>query len=270
MDIWMVILNGGIAIFASVVAFFTYKAWKEKNESNIEVRLDTHPVYSSTQINICVENHGPGNARDLKFKITPSTTGDLFTRPIESLGFIKYGISRLNGGTRRESALTSIIGKFEKQQKYPVEVEVKYYNLVRTSIRKSRKKIFILDFREFERVAPVPGSVKYLEDISRTLKDIENNIKKFINGSATPRVTVLSSLETNMKNIIGPFVGFNSIEEIPVDVQREKIQEIHKIISHNPWYDFYTELSRLPPEVQMNILFELQSNFADWIDQQGS
>ena len=270
MDIWMVILTGGITIFTFVGAFFAYKAWKEKNESNIEVRLDTHPVYSSTQINICVENHGPGNARDLKFKITPSTTSELFNRPIESLGFIKYGISRLNGGTRRESALTSVIGKFEKQQKYPVEVEVKYYNLVRTSIRESRKKTFILDFREFERVAPVPGSVKYLQDISRTLKNIENNINKFINGSATPRVTVLSSLETNMKNIIGPVVGFNSIEEIPVDVQREKIQEIHKIISHNPWYDFYTELSRLPPEVQMNILFHLQSKFADWIDQQES
>ena len=71
MDIWMVILTGGITIFTFVGAFFAYKAWKEKNESNIEVRLDTHPVYSSTQINICVENHGPGNARDLKFKITP-------------------------------------------------------------------------------------------------------------------------------------------------------------------------------------------------------
>ena len=263
MDIWMVILSG-IANFTFVAAFFTYKAWKEKNESNIEVRLDTHPVYSSTQINICVENHGPGNARDLKFKITPSTTGDLFNHPIESLGFIKYGISRLSGGTRRESALTSIIGKFEKQQKYPVEVEVTYYNLVRTSIRESRKKTFILDFREFDQVTPVPGSVKYLQDISRTLKNIENDIKKIINGSATPRITVLSSLETNMKNIIGAF------EEIPVDVQREKIQEIHKIISHNPWYDFYTELSRLPPEVQMNILVDLNEMFADWIEQQGS
>ena len=66
-------------------------------------------------------------------------------------------------------------------------------------------------------------------------------------------------------------MGFNSIEEIPVDVQPEKIQEIDKIISFNPWYDFYTELSRLPPDaVQMNILFSLQSKFADWIDQQGS
>ena len=104
-----------IMLFTGIGAYLTFKMWKEKNESNIEVRLDSHPVYH-TFINVCVENHGPGNARDLKFKMIPSTTGELFNHPMESLGFIKYGISRLNSGTRRESMLTSIIGKFEEQK----------------------------------------------------------------------------------------------------------------------------------------------------------
>ena len=147
MDIWMVILTGGIAFFTWVGAFFSYRTWMERNESNIEVRLDSHPAHSSSWINICVENHGPGNARDLKFKITPSATDKLLDQLLESLGFIKYGNRRLNSGTRRESMLTSVIGKFEKQKKYPITIEVKYRNLARNSIHKSRKKTFILDFR---------------------------------------------------------------------------------------------------------------------------
>lgn len=137
-----------IMLFTGIGALLTFKMWKEKNESNIEVRLDSHPVYYNS-ITICVENHGPGNARDLKFKITPSTTGELFDHPTESLGFIKHGIRCLNSGNCRKSTLTSVIGKFEEQKKYPIEVEVKYHNFARNSIRKSRKKRFILDFREF-------------------------------------------------------------------------------------------------------------------------
>jgi hypothetical protein len=73
-----------IMMFTAIGAYFTVKMWKEKNESNIEVRLDNHPVHHSV-INICVENHGPGNARNLKFRITPSTTRELFDRPYEIL-----------------------------------------------------------------------------------------------------------------------------------------------------------------------------------------
>ena len=35
-----------IALFTGVGAYFTFKMWKEKHEANIEIRLDSHPIYS--------------------------------------------------------------------------------------------------------------------------------------------------------------------------------------------------------------------------------
>ena len=197
----MVILTGCIASFTCVSAFVTYRTWRERNEPNIEVRLESHPVYSSAWINICVENYGPGDARDLKFKITPSSTEKLLDQPVESLGFIKYGIGRLNSDSRRESMLTSVIGKFDEQQKYPITIEVKYRNLSRNSNRKPRKKTFILDFREFDMVSPIPHSVEYLQDISKTLEKTEKHIDRFLRGSATPRITIQSPLDANITQV---------------------------------------------------------------------
>ena len=261
----MIIATVLIMLFTGIGAYFTFKMWQEKNESNIEVRLDNHPVHHSV-INICVENHGPGNARDLKFKMTPPTTSNLFDCPIESLGFIKYGISCLNSGTRRESRLTSVIGKFENQKKYPIEVEVKYRNLTCNSIHKSRKKKFILDFREFDLISPVPDSMKYLQDISKTLEKTEKNINKFIGRPGNPLVTVQSPVDANIKDWVWPFLGSNTntIDNIPIDVQRENVQEILDLIRDNPWYEVYTELSKLPPEIQSRILYNLNSKFAEW------
>ena len=242
-------------------AYFTFKMWQEKNESNIEIRLDSHPVHHNF-INICVENHGPGNACDLKFKLQPPTTSEMFDRPIESLGFIKYGIRCLNSGTRRESMLTSVIGKFEQQQKYPVEVEVRYRNLTSNSLRKLRKKKFILDFREFDLISPVPDSMKYLQDMSKTLEKTEKHINRFIGTSGTPLITVQSLVDANIKNWIWPFLGHNAIDNVPIDIQRKYIQEILNAIQHNPWSEIYTELSKLPPEIQRKILDDLRSKFA--------
>lgn len=250
-------------LFTGAGAFFSYKMWKERNESNVEVRLDNHPIHHP-MINICVENHGPGNARDLKFKINPPTTGELFDVPIESLGFLKHGIRCLNSGTRRESLLTSVIGKFEEQKKYPIEVEVKYYNLTRNSFRKSRRKKFILDFREFDCVSPIPDSMKYLQDISKTLEDTKKDIHRFVKGLDKPRITVQSPADANIRNMIWPLLGANPIDNIPVNVQRQKIQEILNVISRNPWYDFYTELCKLPPDIQRKILLDLMSKFREW------
>ena len=245
-----------IMLFTGLGAYVTFRMWKEKNESNIEVRLDSHPVHH-TFINICVENHGPGNARDLKFKMTPSTTGELFNRPMESLGFIKHGISCLNSGTRRESMLTSVIGRFEEQKKYPIEVEVEYRNLTGDSISKLRKKKFILDFREFDQISPVPDDMKYLQDISKTLEEIKKNINKFVGQSGVPRVTVQSPVDANIQNWVWPLLGSNTIDNIPVDVQRESVQEMLNLIRHDPWYEIYTELGKLPPEIQRRTLHDL-------------
>ena len=252
-----------IALFTGVGAYFTFKMWKEKHEANIEIRLDSHPIYYSL-INICVENHGPGNARDLKFRLQPTTTGEMFDHPIESLGFIKYGIGCLNSGTRRESMLTSVIGRFEQQKKYPIEVEVTYRNLTRNSLRKSRKKKFILDFREFDLISPVPGSAKYLQDISETLEKTEKHLSKFIGSSGVPLITVQSRVDANIKGWIWPFLSHNAIDDIPINIQRKYIQEILNAIQHNPWSEIYTELSKLPPEIQRKILVELRSKFAGW------
>ena len=257
----MLIATGLIMLFTGIGAYLTFKMWKEKNEPNIEIRLDSHPVHYNF-INICVENHGPGDARHLKFKITPSTTSKLFNHPIESLGFIKYGIRCLNGGTRRESMLTSVIGKFEEQKKHPVEIEVTYRNFT----GKSRKKKFVLDFREFDLVSPIPDSMKYLQDISKPLKKIEKNLSRFIGQSGAPLVTVQSPIDANIKNWVWPFIGDNTIDNVPIDVQRQNIQEILNLIRRNPWYEIYTELSKLPPEIQQQILHDLNSKFAEWIN----
>ena len=252
-----------IMLFTGITAYVTFKMWQEKNESNIEVRLDNHPVHHSF-INICVENHGPGNARDLKFKITPATTDKLLDHPIESLGFIKYGISCLNSGNRRESMLTSVIGKFEEQKKYPIQIEVEYRNLTRNSVHLLRKKTFILDFREFDLVSPVPDDMKYLQEMSKTLEKIQKNIEKFVGTSGVPRITIQSPLDYNIKNSIWPFLGWNTADKIPIDVQRQNIEKALTLIRHNPWYEIYTELSKLPPEIQLRILYDLNSKFAEW------
>ncbi len=41
----MEILTGFLMLFTGVGAFFTFRMWMERNESNIEVRLDSHPVH---------------------------------------------------------------------------------------------------------------------------------------------------------------------------------------------------------------------------------
>ena len=254
-----------ITVFTGITAYLIYKGWQEQNESNIEVRLDNHPVFPGVII-LCVENHGPGNARNLKFTTTPSTTEGLFTNPIERLGFIRYGISCLNSGCRRESMLTAIFGKFEEQKNFPVEIEVEYLNFTRNSILKSRKrkKNFILDFREFDLISPVPSNSKYLEEISETLKKIEKASSEIVGQSGMLRVAIQTPLDTNLKNGIWPYLGSNTIDKIPINIQRQNITEALNLIRNNPWYEVYTELSRLPPEIQREILKDLSSKFAEW------
>ena len=67
-----------------------------------------------------------------------------------------------------------------------------------------------------------------------------------------------------------PLLGSNLIDNIPVDVQQEKVREVLNVVSHNPWYDFYTELSRLPPDIQRRTLNDLRLKFQEWRHHQGS
>ena len=158
--------------------------------------------------------------------------------------------------------ITSVIGKFEEQKKHPIEIEVTYRNLT----HKSRKKKFVLDFREFDLISPVPDSMKYLQDISKPLKEIEKNIRRFTGQSGAPFVTVQSPIDANIKNWVWPFLGGNTIDNVPIDVQRQNIQEVLDLIRHNPWYEIYTELSKLPPEIQQQILCGLNSKFTEWMN----
>ena len=160
--------------------------------------------------------------------------------------------------------LTSVIGKFEKQKKYPVEIEVEYSNSTRNSFRKLRKRRFILDFREFDLVSPVPDSAKYMQEISKTLKDIEKSIKKLIGPTGVPRITTQSPIDKNLRSIIWPYLGGNTIDTIPINIQRQYIEKELKIIRNNPWYDIYTELGKLPPDIQVSILYDIKSKFSEW------
>lgn len=240
----------------------TRKMVNKYNEPNIEVRLESDPVNSSAVVAICVENFGTGNAYNLKFEPNLSNTTELFNiAPLESIGFIKNGIRCLSGGTRRESRLTSVIGKFEKQKSNPITIKVSYED---SKGHKCKPLFFLLDFTEFDRIAPIPTDVKYFSDISKILKELQKNLSKFVGQSGVPRVTVQSPIDANIENYVWPFLGGNSIDNTPIDVQRENIQEILNLIPHNPWYKIYTELSKLPPEIQRDILHDLNSKFAEW------
>lgn len=239
----------------------TRKMVNKYDEPNIEVRLESDPVSSSTLISICVENFGPGNAYNLKFEPNLPHTDELFNiAPLESIGFIKNGIRCLSSGTRRKSRLTSVIGKFEKQKSNPITLKVSYED---SKGHKCKPLFFPLDFTEFDRVHPVPTDVKYFSDMSKTLKEIQKNLNKFVGQSGVPLVTVQSPTDANIQNYVWPFLSGNSVDNIPIDVQRENIQEILNLILHNPWYKIYTELNKLPPEIQREILYDLNSKFAE-------
>ena len=105
--------------------------------------------------------------------------------------------------------------------------------------------------------------MKYLQDISKALGETQKSINRFIGQSGAPLITVQSPVDANIKNWIWPFLGSNTIDNIPDDVQRENIQEILNLIRHNPWYEIYTEFSKLPPEIQREILDDLNSKFGE-------
>ena len=96
------------------------------NTPHVVVRLEPNPTYTDSLINIVVENLGTGPAKDIKIVPSHPDTSNLFDLPLEKIGFVKHGIKYLANGQTRESFLTSIIGKFEKQKKTPISVEVKY------------------------------------------------------------------------------------------------------------------------------------------------
>lgn len=93
--------------------------------------------------------------------------------------------------------------------------------------------------------------------------ELQKNINKFFGQPRVPRITVQSPIDANIENSIWPFVSGNNVDNVPIDVQRQKIQEVLKLIRHNPWYEIYTELSKLPPEIQRRILHDLKSKFAE-------
>ena len=146
------------------------------NTPHIVVRLESNPTYTDSLINIVVENLGTGPAKDIK--ITPShpDTSNLFDLPLEKIGFIKHGIKYLANGQTRESFLTSIIGKFEKQKKTPISVEVKYKDFTGKSYP---AEAFALDFHEFDWVGTVglKATTGHLQDISKTLSETLKEVK---------------------------------------------------------------------------------------------
>lgn len=146
----------------------THKVLRNSNKPHIVVRLGINDTHADSLINIIVENLGTGPAKNIK--ITPShcDTSNLFDLPLEKIGFIKHGIEYLANGQVKESFLTSIIGKFEKQKKTPITVTVTYNDSIG---KQYPSETFTLDFHEFDWVGTVglKTTAGHLHTISETL-----------------------------------------------------------------------------------------------------
>ena len=90
--------------------------------------------------------------------------------PLEKIGFIKHEIEYLANGQAKESFLTSIIGKFEKQKKTPISVEVTYKD---SAGKPHPRETFTLDFHEFDWVGTtgLKTTAGHLHTISKTLSE---------------------------------------------------------------------------------------------------
>lgn len=170
----------------------THRMLRNTNKPHIVVRLGINDTHSDSLINIVVENIGTGPAKDIKITPSCSNTEKLFDLPLEKIGFIKHGIEYLANGQAKESFLTSIIGKFEKQKKTPISVKVTYND---STGKGYPPEIFTLDFYEFEWVGTVglKTTAGHLHTISETLSkslkqvnaisEIRNELKTLNNAS---------------------------------------------------------------------------------------
>lgn len=149
---------------------------RSTNQPKIVVRLQLNKVHLDCLINIVVENIGTGPASDIKLKPNLASTEKLFDMPLENIGFIKHGIAYLDNGQTKESFLTSVIGRFEKQKENPVKIEVTF----KDSTGKPYDDSFFLNFHEFDNTATagLGNSAHYLHEISKTLKDTNKIIDK--------------------------------------------------------------------------------------------
>ena len=164
------------ALIASIITilliawytWLTHKMLRNSNKPHVIVRLGINNIHADSVINIVVENLGTGPAKNIR--ITPShcDTSNLFDLPLEKIGFVKHGIGYLANGQVKESFLTSIIGKFEKQKKTPISVEVTYSDSIG---KRYPPETFTLDFHEFDWVGTVglKTTAGHLHTISETL-----------------------------------------------------------------------------------------------------
>ena len=182
MDFQQFLSNYG-ALIASIInigliawyTLLTHKMLRNSNKPHIVVRLGINDTHTDSVINIVVENLGTGPAKNIK--ITPShcDTSKLFDLPLEKIGFIKHGIEYLANGQAKESFLTSIIGKFEKQKKTPISVEVTYND---SAGKPYPPETFTLDFYEFDWVGTtgLKTTAGHLHTISKTLSETQKQI----------------------------------------------------------------------------------------------
>lgn len=161
------IINIGLVAWYT---FLTHKMLRNSNKPHIVVRLDINNTHTDSLINIVVENIGTGPAKDIKIIPSCSDTKKLFDLPLEKIGFIKHGIEYLANGQTKESFLTSIIGKFEKQKKTPISVQVTYKDSAGKSYP---SETFTLDFYEFDWVGTtgLKTTAGHLHTISQTLSE---------------------------------------------------------------------------------------------------
>ena len=156
--------------------YLTFKMLRSTNQPKIVVRLQSNEVHLECLINIIVENIGTGPAWDIKLKPNFPSTSELFNLPLENIGFVKHGIAYLGSGQTKESFLTSIIGKFEKQKENPVKVDVTF----KDSTGRPHEGSFFLNFHEFDGTATagLGNSAHYLQEISETLKGTKKSIDR--------------------------------------------------------------------------------------------
>ena len=174
-----------IAVATAFYMFLTIKLVTENIKNRrlqidpkivLDILMDEHDPYF---LNIIVENVGNGVALDIKFNIKNEL--DLKkSKKISELGFIKNGLKTLSAKTKYKTMLVFLIDENDEEIfNKLIEIEIKYTDITkRKYIEKTIIDLSYVNDISYLRNKPEDKIIKEIKEISKTLKNISQNISK--------------------------------------------------------------------------------------------
>ena len=149
---------------------------KSASQPLISVTTALHP-FSTTILNLCIENVGGGPAYDVAFVVHQTVVSDTIT-DLSKIGFVKKGFRYFSPGQRVELFLASSIGNLERLREHPLTIGVSYRGAAHARIAET----FVIDYTELENAPHI--SDRPDKEIATTLAKLEANIDAIVRGAA--------------------------------------------------------------------------------------